>query len=287
MKEKLIPRRTFLRNHAYAGAAMAMAGGTAAFGSSAASSAEAANHSGGNNMRLTPYPDNWMSYKPMPQMKGKRLGIFAHVFVQNGQQERIKEIYRSIVDVAIEEKTCLVLSGSQSLVQPNHFLLYEEWTDYDEFFEVQMARTYRNGFIKWIDPIKSAPISPEFTELFHSAGEYPFNIAYNAYTLVQSVHVKEGQQAEEARRLLSTHVDDVAKDSQNIVATAHQSINNPQHFLLYEVWSDFASLIENELRSERRDALKTRLDELKDQGSPEPSLELFQIYYDPDKYVHP
>jgi quinol monooxygenase YgiN len=237
-------------------------------------------------MLVIPYPDNWLSHKPIPEMKDKCLGIFAHVFVKNGEQESIKNIYRNIVDVAIEEETCIVLSGNQSLVQPNHNLLYEEWTDYDEFFQVQMSRTYRSGFLKWINPIKSGPIIPEFTEMFYSSGKHPFNIAYNAYTLVQSVHVSSGRE-DDARQLFIQHIDDVSQDAQNVLANIHQSLNNPQHFLLYEVWSDFSHLIENELRNDRRSELETRFNELKDDALPEPAMELYQIYYDPDKYVHP
>ncbi|QIB64977.1 putative quinol monooxygenase [Kineobactrum salinum] len=237
-------------------------------------------------MKVVPYPDHWMSHKPMPEMKGKCLGIFAHCFVENGAQETIRDVYRTIVDVAIEEKTCTVLSGSQSLVMPNHNLLYEEWTDYDEFFEVQMARTYRKGFLRWLDPIRNGPVSPEFTEMFHSSGKHPFNVAHHAYTLVQSVHIAPGRE-EDARQLFIRHVDDVGQDSKNVLANIHQSLNNPQHFLLYEIWSDFSHLVENELISERRDELQVRFNALKDNALPEPAMEIFQIYYDPDKYVPP
>jgi quinol monooxygenase YgiN len=235
-------------------------------------------------MKVIPYPDHWMSHKPLPEMKGKSLGIFAHCFVRDGEQETLRGKYQRIYDMAIEENTCTVLSGSLSLVQPNHHLLYEEWADYDEFFEVQVARTYRKGFFRWLDPIRSGAVSPEFTEMFHSTGKHPFNVAYNAYTLVQSVHVASGCE-EDARKLFIQYVDDVGKDPQNILANIHQSINNPQHFLLYEIWSDFSYLVESELNSDRRIELEARFNELKDEDLPEPAMEIFQIYYDPEKYV--
>lgn len=237
-------------------------------------------------MKVVPRPDNWLSYKPRPDMKGKRLGVFAHCFTRDGEQGAIKEKYQRICDVAIEEKTCIVLSGSLSLVEPTHHLLYEEWADYDEFFEVQLARTYRHGFFRWLDPIKEGIVSPEFTEMFYSSGKHPVNIAYHAYTLVQSIHIAAGHE-EEARQLFIQHIDDVGREKQNSVANIHQSLNNPQHFLLYEIWSDFSHLIENELRCDRRIELETRLNALKDEALPGPAKELFQIYYDPDKYVPP
>jgi quinol monooxygenase YgiN len=237
-------------------------------------------------MKVIPYPDRWMSYKPLPEMQGKCLGIFAHIIVRNGEQKAIRDVYRNIVDVATEEETCIVLSGSQSLVMPNHNLLYEEWTDYDEFFEVQMGRPYRKAFLRWYDPLREGIVSPEFTEMFYSSGKHPFNVAFNAYALVQSVHVSIGRE-DNARRLFMQYIDDVGRDEINLVANIHQSINNPQHFLLYEIWSDFSHLIENELSGDRRSDLEARFNALKDDAMPEPAMELLQVFYDADKYVHP
>lgn len=236
-------------------------------------------------MKTVPYPDHWLAYKPLPNMKGKLLGVFAHVFVKHGAEEKIKEVYRKIVDVAIEEKTCIVLSGGQSLIDLKHNLLYEEWTDYEEFFQVQTGRTYRNGFMRWLDPIKLGPVSPEFTEIFHSTGNHPYNVAQNAFSLVQSVHVAS-EREDDAKKLFIQYVDSVGQDEKNLYANIHQSLNDPQHFLLYEVWTDLNHLIENELKCERRRELEASFNELKDSALPEPALEIFQIYYDPEKYDH-
>ncbi len=239
-------------------------------------------------MKVIPYPDQWMSIEARPEMKGKCLGAFAHWFVKSDNQAdiqaKVRNAYRNIIDVALEEETCTVLSGAQSLVNPTHNLLYEEWSDYEEFFAVQAARTYRKGFSRWLDPIRSGPVSPEFTEMFYSSGKHPFNVAYNAYTLVQSVHIASGRE-DDARQLFIKYIDEAGRDAQNLVSCIHQSLNNPQHFLLYEIWSDFSYLVMNELKSERRAELETRFNELKDDSLPEPALELYQIYYDPDKYV--
>ena len=234
-------------------------------------------------MKVVPYPDQWLDYEPLPDMKGKCLGVFAHVFVKDGAQGRIRDVYRNIVDVAIEEKTCIVLSGGQSLVDPKHNLLYEEWTDYEEFFQVQTGRTYRHGFMRWLDPIRSGPVSPEFTEMFYSTGKHPYNVAHNAYSLVQSVHVSAGRE-DDARKLCTQYIDLLASDPNNLHANAHQSLNNPQHFLLYEVWPDFNHLIEADLQSGRRADLQVQINALKDDALPEPAMEVFQIYYDPEKY---
>lgn len=235
-------------------------------------------------MKVIPYPDHWMSYKSMPKMKGKRLGIFAHCFAKSGARDAVKRIYGNIVDIAIEEPTCVVLSGSQSLVSPNHNLLYEEWSDYDEFFEVQVARKYRKGFLRWLDPVREGPISPEFTEMFYSAGDHPLDLAAdNAFALVQSVHIDPGREAD-VRQLLVQHVNDVSANNKNLHANVHQSINNPQHFLLYEIWNDFEFLVEHELKSHRRSELESLFYEIRDHALPDPATELFQIYYDPGKY---
>lgn len=235
-------------------------------------------------MKVISYPNEWLNYKPIDEMKGKPLGVFAHCFVKNGEQDAIKQAYKKIVDVAIEEETCLVLSASQSLVMPNHNLLYEEWTDYDEFFEVQVKRAYRNAFYKWLDPIRSGSISAEFTNIFYSSGRHPVNIAsQNAYVLVQSYQLKPTDY-EKARQLLKEHIDAISQDERNIFANAHQSINNPDHFLLYEIWEDFSDLIETELHRNSRTNLHQQMNNAHHDENFKSRTELFQIYYDPDKY---
>jgi len=235
-------------------------------------------------MKVIPYPNEWLVYKPIDEMKGKRLGVFAHCFVKDGEQDAIKQAYKKIVDVAIEEETCLVLSASQSLVLPNHNLLYEEWADYDEFFEVQVNRTYRNTFYKWLDPIRSDSIYAEFTNIFCSAGKHPVNIApQNAYVLVQSLQIEPGN-CEKARLHLAEHVNEISHDKKNLFANAHQSINDPNHFLLYEIWQDFSDLINTQWHRSSREALLQQIYDNQNDAQSKSRLEVFQIYYDPEKY---
>ncbi|MDB4838100.1 antibiotic biosynthesis monooxygenase [Marinomonas sp.] len=235
-------------------------------------------------MKVIPYPNDWLTYKPIDEMKGKPLGVFAHCFVKNGQQGAIKKAYKKIVDIAIEEKTCFVLSASQSLVLPNHNLLYEEWEDYDEFFDVQVKRTYRNTFYKWLDPIKNGPVSAEFTHIFCSTGQHPVNIApQNAYVIVQSFMLKSDDK-KEAREQLKKHVREIDQQEKNIFANAHQSINDPNHFLLYEIWSDFSDLIETELHGSSRSNLLQKMNKIQSSEPLQSCTEVFQIYYDPEKY---
>jgi quinol monooxygenase YgiN len=237
-------------------------------------------------MKVVPYPKDWLAYKPRDEMKSETLGIFAHSFVKNGEQGSIKEAYKKIVDIAIEEQTCSVLSASQSLVLPNHHLLYEEWADYDEFFDVQVKRSYRSAFYRWLDPIRKGPISPEFTRVFCSSGTHPSDIApRNAYALVQSFQI-EAKDYEKAFDLFYDYITSKNKSEKNIFANAHQSINNPNHFLLYEVWSDFAALIESQQQNYIRTDLNQQLERMVSTESPEPCSEIFQIYYDPQKYQH-
>ncbi|SPH21037.1 hypothetical protein ASD8599_01778 [Ascidiaceihabitans donghaensis] len=237
-------------------------------------------------MNTVPHPDSWINYKPLPDMKGKRMGVFAHVFVNEGAQEKVKAVYKNIVDVAIEEETCIVLSACTSLVDTKHHLLYEEWTDYDEFFEVQFARTYRKGFMRWLHPIMSHPLSAEFTEILHSTGAHPHNVAQNAFSLIKSVHIASGNE-DDARKMFVEYIDQVGQDSRNLHANIHQSLNNPQHFLLYEVWRDLSYLAKDDMKSERRRELNFHCNELADSELPEPAMEIFQIHYDPKKHEFP
>lgn len=231
-----------------------------------------------------PYPDEWMTYRPIPEMEGKRLGVFAHVFTNNGDEEAIKTTYRKVVDVAVEEESCLILSGSQSLIRPQHVLLYEEWTDYDEFFQVQLNRPYRNAFMRWMAPFMAEPISPEFTEVVYSSDEHPIQVAYNAYCVLQSIHITTGNE-KKVQELAIQFAKSIEVDKHNLVSTVHKSLNNPQHFLLYEVWSDFDQLMSEESQSTRRIEFTDRVSSFLDQKLPAPALEILQIYYDPGRYL--
>ncbi|XYK82192.1 MAG: putative quinol monooxygenase [Labrenzia sp.] len=237
-------------------------------------------------MKAVPRPDHWFSYKPIPEMKGKSMGVFAHVVVEDGAQEKVKDIYPNIVDIAIEEKTCTVLSASTSLVDTKNHLLYEEWTDYEEFFEVQFARPYRNGFMRWLLPIMSKPLSAEFTEILHSTGPHPYNVRQNSFSLMKSIHVSSGRE-DDARKFFIEYINQVGQDSFNLHANIHQSLNNPQHFIIYEVWRNLSYLVEDDMKGDRRCELDRRCDELADHELPEPAMEIFQIYYDPEKYKMP
>lgn len=234
-------------------------------------------------MKVVPCPSEWLEYKQRPEMEGKTLGVFAHVFTNPGDEDEMKRTYRRVVDVAVEEENCLILSGSQSLIRPAHVLLYEEWTDYDEFFQVQLHRPYRQAYGRWMFPLMAEPVRPEFSEVLYSSGEHPVQLAPNGFCVLQSVHVKASEIAA-ITDFGRSHAADVSKDAENLVATFHRSLNNPQHFMFYEVWSSFDHLISIELPSERRSNLSAELAKLSDPDAPEPALELLQVYYDPGKF---
>ena len=233
-------------------------------------------------MKVMSKPDGWLKYTQRKDMKNKRLGVFAHCFVENGDQPQIKDVYKKIVDIAIEEDTCIVLSASQSLVLPNHNLLYEEWSDYDEFFNVQLKRKYRNAFFRWLDPIRKGPVSPEFTHIFASSGEHPMGIApQNAYTSITSAHI-EYDNYHTAYLLLNEYVAEAKANGMRAFVNAHQSLNDPNHFLLYEVWLDFSELMTTGIQDNIE--IRKKLDGIAIENSEKSSVELFQVYYDPQKY---
>ena len=235
-------------------------------------------------MKVMPIPSDWLDYVTRDEMKSNKLGVFAHCFVKDGEQENIKEAYKKIVDIAIEEETCSVLSASKSLVLPNHHLLYEEWLDYDEFFNVQLKRTYRNAFYRWLDPIRNGPVSPEFTRILFSSGAHPIEVApQNAYSLITSVQIPLCNH-EKAHQLLKDHIQEKNKNGKRIFVNAHQSLNEPNHFLIYEIWLDFDELLKSDRQDNQSNSIRNQLGDIAIEKQKGVSVELFQIYYDPKKY---
>lgn len=235
-------------------------------------------------MKVIPHPESWLQYVPKKEMKNQKLGIFAHCYVKNGEQENIKKAYKKIVDIAIEENTCSVLSASQSLVLPNHNMLYEEWFDYDEFFKIQLKKTYRNAFYRWLDPIRKGPISPEFTRILYSSGEHPTDIApRNAFALIRRYQIQPNNY-DNAYKLLKDYIENIDGNDKRIFVNAHQSLNESNHFLLYEIWLDFNELLKSELHFNVKTNLDQQLEKIAPKDQSQPCVETFQIYYDPQKY---
>ncbi|WP_342074933.1 antibiotic biosynthesis monooxygenase [Yoonia sp. SS1-5] len=185
----------------------------------------------------TPHPEDWLSHTARPELNGKRLGVLAHTWFKPEKADQLEPIFGTITDIAVEEPTCLVLDANQSLQDPLHNMMYEEWQDYDEFFETQLKRPYRMAFLRWLMPVMSAPIAAEFYEVLHRDGDFGSGSA----TVVLSGKIPNAA-ADEASRLGATYVKALLTDVSCAGASVIRSLNDPTHFVVVERWRDRAEI---------------------------------------------
>ena len=228
---------------------------------------------------VIPYPTEWVGYRERPDMRGKKLGIISHLFVIDGTQSEARSALARVVDIAIQEPTCLVLKAAQSISDPSHFILYEEWSDYDEFFSVQLSRAYRSDFTEWLGPLNAKPAGPEFFEIYHDAGTNK-SITGGAFAAVSSTLITNSDAEELVRNRFVSLIDEVAQQTANNSFVAHHSINDPNHFVLYEEWSDSEEFRNGAQQMNDRGTLSAGLEEI---GDIESRIEFFEIFYDPGK----
>lgn len=229
--------------------------------------------------QVIPYPSEWIGYQELPAMRGKRLGIISHLFVREGSQPAARGALARVVDIAIQEPTCLVLKAAQSISDPSHFILYEEWADYDEFFTVQLNREYRTDFSAWLGPLGARPAAPEFFEIYHDAGDGT-TAAGGTFAAISSTLAANNGSEELIRNEFIGLMDAAAEQPGNKVLVAHRSINDPNHFVLYEERPDFDELVSVELQRNDPERFSASLREL---DAAAPTIEFFEIIYDPGK----
>ncbi len=229
--------------------------------------------------QVIPYPTEWIGYQELPAMRGKRLGIISHLFVKDGSQPAARGALARVVDIAIREPTCLTLKAAQSISDPSHFILYEEWSDYDEFFTVQLNREYRHDFSAWLGPLGAKPAAPEFFEIYYHAGGETTS-GGDTFAAVSSTLVANENSEALIRNEFVGLMNGVAEQPGNRAVVAQQSINEPGHFILYEEWSDLDELVSVELQKSSRESFSDRLGKL---DGAAPTIELFEIFYDPGK----
>lgn len=225
------------------------------------------------------YPTEWIGYQELPAMRGKRLGIISHLFVREGSQPAARSALARVVDIAIQEPTCLTLKAAQSISDPSHFILYEEWADYDEFFRVQIDREYRSDFSDWLGPLGAKPAAPEFFEIYYQASDET-RITGDTFAAISSTLVANNSSEEQIKSEFITLMNGVAETPSNRLLVAHRSINDPRHYVLYEEWVDFDQLVTVELRKSERETFSDSLRELE---SAAPTMEFFEVFYDPGK----
>lgn len=243
--------------------------------------------------QIIPYPTEWYTYKPLPKMEGKQLGITSHLFVKEGMEKMAGDSFKKVIDIVIKESTCVVLKAEQSLNEPTHFILYEEWLDYDEFFSVQLKREYRKDISKWLGPLAARPAGPEFFEVYHDATnpkpKMEISLNEEMFAVISSSHIDNLDKEIFIRDAFTKLTDELAKEPSNSKLNAQQSINNSKHFIIYQEWTDYDYFINVEMKKINREYFsKTIAKPGACDNNQDKKLfsktEFFKIIYDPGRF---
>lgn len=226
-------------------------------------------------------------YKPNPKLKGKRIGALVRLYAIEGKEEAYRDALRVIVDQVIPEPTCLILKAAQSIKHPQQFILYEEWADYDNFFTVQVNRSYRNKFPEMLAPISTQPSHLEFFEIFHSKQKSVQQISQmdtsERFVVIANTQLKR-YALPIIRKLLTLFINAVNKNPTNLSLTAQQSLSIPGHIINYEEWIDLENFVTVEMNHfSRRKFKKAMNNPDTDQST---SLEFFRLFHEGVKQVN-
>lgn len=183
-------------------------------------------------------------YQPRADLKDKNIAVFASIYPGSDKHQKTLEILKSVVDTVIDESTCRILTVNQSVSNPDHFMLYEEWSDYDEFFTVQLKRNYRQGFAEKLGTVRDKPSTFEFFEIMgESIGESTDVIEANSTDyenntcVVTRLRLKEEFQ-EDGESGLTNFPAFSENDDDNLSCKLFRSLNDPLLFVIYDVCID-------------------------------------------------
>lgn len=95
------------------------------------------------------------------------ISVVVKFWAKEGSETEMAEAFKYMIDIVIQEQTCRLLKAHRSASDPLHYILYEEWDDYDEFMNVQLQREYRSEFTQIMDRLRAAPIEVEIFDLVY------------------------------------------------------------------------------------------------------------------------
>jgi len=76
----------------------------------------------------------------------KEFAVLVSIHLKPGKQAEFLGLLMPVIDAVRREATFLNNFLHQDPEDPTRFMVYENWADRDEFFDVQMKRDYRKPY---------------------------------------------------------------------------------------------------------------------------------------------
>ena len=102
-------------------------------------------------------------------MANRPITVVMKMWAKDGLDQEVADTFKYMMDIVIQEPTCRLLKVQRSLQDESHYILYEEWDDHDEFFNVQLKRDYRRGFAERMHALTAQPSQMEIFEQIYQA----------------------------------------------------------------------------------------------------------------------
>ena len=102
-------------------------------------------------------------------MANRPIIVVMKMWAKEGLDSEVAETFKYMMDIVIKESTCRLLKAERSVEDRSHYILYEEWDDYDEFQNVQLKREYRSDFAERMRKLTAKPSQMEIFELVYEA----------------------------------------------------------------------------------------------------------------------
>jgi quinol monooxygenase YgiN len=138
------------------------------------------------------------------------------------------------------------------------------------------------AFLRWLLPVMSAPISAEFYEVIAQSGGFVAGEGAGEGTVVLSAKVDAAHQTS-AAQLATDYVQTLDADPACKGATAMQSLNDPNHFVVVERWAETDDVAKDLNALPARTAYAAEVVLL----GQAPTAETYRVYYNPGQFEMP
>lgn len=91
---------------------------------------------------------------------------------KKGMEDRVKDEILSVVNRALEEPTCIHIYLHQDIKDSTRFMLYENWTDRNDFINVQMKSAHVQDYMsRCIEFLVDLPVLTMWESTFRGCGK--------------------------------------------------------------------------------------------------------------------
>ena len=219
-------------------------------------------------------------YQPRPSLANKKIAVFASVYPKAEKHKIALESLVNMVEIVIDEPNCQKLAVTQFVTDPSHFMLYEEWEDYEELFTVQVKRPYRKGFSENMSEVRDKPPTLEVFEIVANNDSAISTQDAREATGVLTRFPVVNTQEEKVKNDLIQFMKQQAGLPDLLFNRLFRTINEPDEFVYFEMWGQQEKASTFELSEDFQEHIETIC---RDSGAKLVKTDILQVHFTPIK----